>query len=52
VARELGLVRAFHPSSIAVCGPETLKDLTPQEIILHPKTVYGITKLTGELLRD
>ena len=52
VAREQGLARVFHPSSIAVFGPETLKDLTPQEIILHPKTVYVITKLTGELLRD
>ena len=52
VAREQGLARVFHPSSIAVFGPETPKDLTPQETILHPKTVYGITKVTGELLGD
>jgi len=46
-----GLARIFHPSSIAVFGPKTLKDLTPQETILRPKTVYGITKVAGELLK-
>lgn len=50
VAREQSLVRIFHPSSIAVFGPETPKDMTPQETILRPRTVYGITKVTGELL--
>ena len=52
VARELDLTRVFNPSSIAAFGPETPKVLTPQETILRPKTIYGITKVAGELLGD
>jgi threonine 3-dehydrogenase len=51
-AREKGLSRVFCPSSIAVFGPETPKERTPQETILRPKTVYGLTKVAGELLGD
>ena len=51
VARELRL-RVFHPSSIAAFGPETPNVLTPQDTILRPKTIYGVTKVTGELLGD
>ncbi len=40
----------FWPSSIAVFGPHTPKKNTPQQTILDPTTMYGITKVTGELL--
>ncbi len=50
VAREFGVSRVYHPSSIAAFGPQTPKDNTPQETILRPTTMYGITKVTGELL--
>ncbi len=42
--------QVFYPSSIAVFGPTTPRKNTPQETILRPTTMYGITKLTGELL--
>ena len=42
----------FFPSSIGVFGDSTPKDNTPQDTIQRPSTMYGITKLTGELLCD
>jgi nucleoside-diphosphate-sugar epimerase len=50
LARERELVRIFCPSSIAVFGPETPRDNTPQETVLRPTTMYGVSKVAGELL--
>ena len=52
VARERKVTRVFCPSSIAVFGPETPKDNTGQETVLRPTTMYGVTKVAGELLCD
>ena len=51
VCRELNL-KLFVPSSIAVFGNTTPKDNTPQNTIMKPNTMYGITKVSGELLCD
>jgi nucleoside-diphosphate-sugar epimerase len=52
VARQRQLTRVFCPSSIAVFGPDTPRDNTPQETILRPTTMYGVSKVAGELLCD
>jgi nucleoside-diphosphate-sugar epimerase len=51
-ARDAGLGRVFSPSSIAVFGPATPRENTPQDTVLDPKTMYGVTKVAGELLCD
>ena len=51
VARELEL-KMFTPSSIAAFGPNSPKDNTPQDTIQRPTTMYGVTKVAGELLCD
>ncbi|MBT4922474.1 MAG: NAD-dependent epimerase/dehydratase family protein [Rickettsiales bacterium] len=52
LGRELKLAKIINVSSIAVFGPTSPKDNTPQATIIEPKTMYGITKLSGELLCD
>ncbi|WP_432665729.1 L-threonine 3-dehydrogenase [Wukongibacter baidiensis] len=42
----------FVPSSIAAFGPSTPMDLTPQDTIQRPTTIYGVSKVAGELLCD
>ena len=51
VAREQGCA-VFTPSSIGVFGAGTPKDPTPQDTVMRPSTMYGITKVAGELLCD
>ncbi|WP_461615795.1 L-threonine 3-dehydrogenase [Clostridium sp. Marseille-QA1073] len=51
VARELNC-KFFTPSSIGAFGPDTPKVNTPQDTIQRPKTMYGVTKVSGELLCD
>lgn len=48
-ARENGLKKVFFPSSIAVFGLDAPKEQTPQNAVLKPTTVYGISKVAGEL---
>lgn len=52
VAREFKMKQVLVPSSIAVFGPSTPIDNTPQETVLKPTTIYGVTKVAGELLGD
>lgn len=51
VARANGCA-VFTPSSIAAFGPSIPKDYTPQDTIQRPTSMYGVTKVTGELLCD
>jgi len=51
VAREKGCA-VFTPSSIGSFGPSTPHVKTPQDTVQRPETIYGVTKVSGELLSD
>ncbi|PXV69115.1 nucleoside-diphosphate-sugar epimerase [Dysgonomonas alginatilytica] len=52
VARAKKIKQVLVPSSIAAFGPDTPRVMTPQSTILHPTTMYGVTKVALELLGD
>ncbi|MCP4677913.1 MAG: L-threonine 3-dehydrogenase [Deltaproteobacteria bacterium] len=52
IARDYEMAQVMIPSSIAVFGPGTPLENTPNDTVLKPTTMYGVTKVCGELLCD
>jgi nucleoside-diphosphate-sugar epimerase len=52
IARDHEMAQVFVPSSIAAFGPGTPLENTPNDTVLRPTTMYGVTKVCGELVCD
>jgi nucleoside-diphosphate-sugar epimerase len=52
VSRQNGVRQVITPSSIAAFGPTTPRDNTPNDTVLRPTSIYGVTKVAGELLHE
>ena len=52
IARDRKMTQVMVPSSIAVFGPGTPLNNTPNDTVLRPSTMYGVTKVCGELVCD